>query len=89
MVRVCVGGGAGFIGSHLCKKLKDDGHYVIAADVQTNSYFKAEQFCNEFRQVDLRSLENCLKVRERVGRKQSSFLFGVPPILFVFSPCGA
>ena len=27
--RVCVGGGAGFIGSHIARRLKAAGYYVI------------------------------------------------------------
>lgn len=30
--RVLVTGGAGFLGSHLCKRLLEEGHYVIAVD---------------------------------------------------------
>ena len=61
-MRVCVAGGSGFIGSHLAKRLKRDGHYVVVADIKENEYFKQEEFCDEFHLVDLRSLENCLKV---------------------------
>ena len=32
MKRILVTGGAGFIGSHLCKRLIEDGHYVICLD---------------------------------------------------------
>ncbi|NCC46164.1 MAG: NAD-dependent epimerase/dehydratase family protein, partial [Bacteroidia bacterium] len=32
MKRILVTGGAGFIGSHLCKRLLDDGHEVICLD---------------------------------------------------------
>jgi len=32
MARVLVTGGAGFIGSHLCEKLIDSGHHVVAID---------------------------------------------------------
>jgi len=37
---------------------------VICADWERNEYFKEEEFCNEFHLVDLRSLDNCLKVSE-------------------------
>lgn len=61
-LRVCIGGGAGFIGSHIAKKLKEEGCYVICADWKDNEFMKPEEFCHEFHQVDLRLLENCLKV---------------------------
>ena len=32
MKRILVSGGAGFIGSHLCTKLVDEGHHVICLD---------------------------------------------------------
>jgi len=62
MVRVAVGRGAGFIGSHLAKRLKEAGHYVVVGDWARNEYFKEEEFCNEFHLLDLRSLENCQKL---------------------------
>ena len=31
-MRILVTGGSGFIGSHLCKKLLSQGHYVICLD---------------------------------------------------------
>jgi len=65
-MRILVAGGAGFIGSHIAKRLKNEGHYVIIADVQKNIYFEESEICNEFHQVDLRSLENCLKVTKDV-----------------------
>ena len=30
--RVLVTGGAGFLGSHLCERLLEDGHYVLCVD---------------------------------------------------------
>lgn len=32
MKKIAVCGGAGFIGSHMCQKLKDEGHYVVSFD---------------------------------------------------------
>jgi len=60
-LKVCVGGGGGFIGSHLAKRLLEEGHYVVCADWKPNEYFEEKEFCNEFLLVDLRSLENCKK----------------------------
>jgi GDP-D-mannose 3',5'-epimerase len=62
--KILIAGGAGFIGSHLAKRLKSEGHWVRVADWQENHYFKQEEFCNEFMLIDLRSLENCLKACE-------------------------
>lgn len=36
MMRVLVTGGAGFIGSHLCRRLVKDGHEVVAIDNLSN-----------------------------------------------------
>lgn len=63
-LHVCVGGGAGFIGSHLAKRLMEEGCYVICADWKDNEFMEPKEFCNEFHKVDLRILENCLKVTE-------------------------
>ena len=63
-LKVCVGGGAGFIGSHIAKRLKEEGCYVVAADWNENEFMAAEEFCDEFHKLDLRLLENCLKVTE-------------------------
>jgi nucleoside-diphosphate-sugar epimerase len=30
-LRICIGGGGGFIGSHLASRLHKEGHYVILA----------------------------------------------------------
>lgn len=61
-LRVCIGGGAGFIGSHIAKRLREEGAYVICADWKVNEFMKPEEFCDEFHLVDLRLLENCLNV---------------------------
>lgn len=63
-MRVCVTGAGGFIGSHLAKRLKELGYYVVAADWKRNEHFEEGQFCHEFHLVDLRVFENCKKVTE-------------------------
>lgn len=62
VIRVCVGGGAGFIGSHIAKRLKEEGCYVVCADWKDNEFMEPPEFCHEFHKVDLRLLENCLRV---------------------------
>src|SRR4029079_11462434 len=37
--RILVSGGAGFLGSHLCRRFLDEGHYVICVD----NYFTGPQ----------------------------------------------
>lgn len=41
-VQVLIGGGAGFIGSHLAKRLKAEGWYVVCADWKENEFMKPE-----------------------------------------------
>lgn len=38
------------------------GCYVVCADWKDNEFMQPEEFCDEFHKVDLRILENCLKV---------------------------
>lgn len=58
--RVCVAGGAGFIGSHLAKRLMAEGWYVICADWKENEFMQPDEFCNEYYKMDLRRIENCI-----------------------------
>merc|ERR1719203_1889928 len=59
---VCVGGGAGFIGSHLARRLRDEGCYVIVADRKINEFMESNEYCDKFYLKDLRSLQNCIEV---------------------------
>ena len=61
-IRVCIGGGAGFIGSHIAKRLKEEGCYVVCADWKENEFMAASEFCDEFHNADLRLLDQCVKV---------------------------
>jgi GDP-D-mannose 3',5'-epimerase len=56
--RVLVTGGGGFIGHHLVKRLKSDGHWVRGADIKRPEYENSA--ADEFEILDLRALENCL-----------------------------
>ncbi|GMI46474.1 hypothetical protein TrCOL_g6871 [Triparma columacea] len=56
-VRVCVGGGAGFIGSHIAKRLLNAGYYVICVDWVKNEFMEESDFCSEFILGDLRKLD--------------------------------
>lgn len=58
---VAVAGGGGFIGSHIAKKLYEDGHYVICSDWKKNEYFEENQFCDKFFLCDLREKKHCLQ----------------------------
>jgi len=63
-MKICIGGGAGFIGSHLAKRLKAEGHHIVVVDWRKNIYFKEEEFCSEYLELDLRDYKNCLKATE-------------------------
>lgn len=64
--RVLVTGGGGFIGSHLAKRLKSEGHWVRIADWKRDHYFDEKEICDEFLDLDLRSLDNCLQAVKEI-----------------------
>ena len=64
--KILVTGAAGFIGSHLAKKLKEDGYHVVGADWNLPEFMKVEEFCDTFHHVDLREMENCLLATQGV-----------------------
>ena len=47
-----------------CYSLKQDGYYVKAADWKPNEFMEASEFCDEFEVLDLRQLDNCIKVQK-------------------------
>lgn len=59
--KVCIGGGAGFIGSHIAKRLKNAGYHVTVVDWKTNEFMKNDEFCDVFIHEDLRKLEVATK----------------------------
>ncbi|KAI7738727.1 hypothetical protein M8C21_008618 [Ambrosia artemisiifolia] len=65
-LRVSISGAGGFIASHIARRLKTEGHYNIASDWKKNEHMSEDMFCHEFHLVDLRVMDNCLKVTENV-----------------------
>ncbi|KAH7576782.1 hypothetical protein JRO89_XS01G0148300 [Xanthoceras sorbifolium] len=65
-LRISITGAGGFIASHIARRLKSEGHYIIASDWKKNEHMTEDMFCNEFHLVDLRVMENCLKVTQGV-----------------------
>jgi nucleoside-diphosphate-sugar epimerase len=64
MYKALVTGAGGFIGSHLVKRLKAEGFWVVGADLKHPEYERtaADKFCR----VDLRTMDNCLYVTKEV-----------------------
>ena len=59
--KVCIGGGAGFIGSHIAKRLKEAGYKVTVVDWKKNEFMELDEFCDEFIHDDLRKLSVACK----------------------------
>jgi len=56
--RILVTGAGGFIGHHLVKRLKKDGHWVRGADLKLPEYETSP--ADEMEVLDLRRIEDCL-----------------------------
>ncbi len=56
--KVLVTGAGGFIGHHLVKRLKADGHWVRGADIKAPEYEASA--ADQFELLDLRKYDNCL-----------------------------
>jgi nucleoside-diphosphate-sugar epimerase len=54
MKNILILGGGGFIGGHLAKRLKKEGHFVRVVDIKSHEYFDHEEICDEFVVDDLR-----------------------------------
>lgn len=52
--KIIVLGGGGFIGGHLAKRLKEEGHFVRICDIKAHEYWEHDDICHEFIQADLR-----------------------------------
>ena len=58
-MKICVGGGGGFIGHHLARRLRREGHYVVIADIRRE--YVDDRDYDEFLNLDLRDINNCLE----------------------------
>jgi GDP-D-mannose 3',5'-epimerase len=67
---ILVTGISGFIGSHLGKELKKQGHVVIGADWKfpEEDCIDLPESCDKFHRLDLRSYQNCSKVTQDVDQ---------------------
>lgn len=59
MKRILVTGAGGFIGHHLVKRLKAEGHFVRGVDIKSPEFEKTD--ANEFRLLDLRIMRNAYR----------------------------
>ena len=59
LTRILVTGAGGFIGHHLVKRLKAEGHWVRGVDVKEPEYEATP--ADEFELLDLRKFDNCLQ----------------------------
>jgi nucleoside-diphosphate-sugar epimerase len=57
--RILVTGGGGFIGHHLIKRLKAEGHFVLGVDIKYPEYEQSP--ADEFVILDLRELFDCVR----------------------------
>jgi GDP-D-mannose 3', 5'-epimerase len=57
--RILVTGAGGFIGHHLIKRLKGDGHWVRGVDIKHPEYEPTS--ADEFERLDLRNYDSCLQ----------------------------
>ena len=61
--KVLVTGAGGFIGSHMAKRLYDEGYFVRVVDIKWDGYMPEPYYTEKFT-LDLRSYENCLRMTE-------------------------
>ncbi len=63
--KILVTGAGGFIGHHLMRELKKQGHWVRGVDIKEPEYSSKTE-ADEFFVLDLRYFENCLKATKGV-----------------------
>lgn len=63
--RILITGAGGFIGSHMAKRLYEEGHFVRAVDIKWDGYFE-EPYYSEKLTLDLRKYEDCLEATKDI-----------------------
>ena len=66
MSKFLVCGAGGFIGGHLTKKLLDDGHEVVCADIKPLDLWFQSYSNNKNFSLDLKEYENCLSITKNI-----------------------
>jgi len=86
-MKVLVTGGCGFIGSHLAKRLYNEGHDVTIVDIQENPYMKYKYYTKKVI-GDLRDARVALKVTKGMDRVYhlAANMGGIGYITTVFGP---
>jgi len=59
---ICVTGAGEFVGAELARRLKKDGHYVVACDTKKPRSGGESLECDEFHVVDLKKASECVRV---------------------------
>jgi len=65
-MKVVVTGAWGFIGSHLCRYLKNKGHEVRAVDIKWDNYIT--DYADQYVTKDLRNVDSCLEITKGMSR---------------------
>jgi GDP-D-mannose 3',5'-epimerase len=63
--KILICGAGGFIGSHMAKRLYEEGNFVRAVDIKWDG-FMDEPYYSEKLTLDLREKENCMKATEGI-----------------------
>jgi GDP-D-mannose 3', 5'-epimerase len=64
-MKIFISGAGGFIGGHLSKKLKLQGHEIVGADIKPLDFW-FQNNCDKTFVCDLKEIENCIQVTEGV-----------------------
>lgn len=69
-----IGGGSGFIGHHMARRLKSEGYFVRVVDIKDYEYGHWSDFCDEFILGDLRDFRTVEATLRLNKEREYSFL---------------